>query len=89
MRVNLSSLYAGPRGCWGPGLCDIPADIGKELIEAGVAIPVGMETRKESLEPLREAKRKPRSGARNRKAVEPKPAEDGEPSDEEDEEDSA
>ena len=45
MRVNLSSLYAGPRGSWGPGVCDLPADIGKELIEAGVAIPINMETR--------------------------------------------
>jgi len=45
MRVNLSSLYAGPRGSWGPGVCDLPTDIGEELIEAGVAIPVKIETR--------------------------------------------
>ncbi len=45
MRVKLSSLYAGPRGSWGPGLCDIPADIGNELIEAGVAILVNVEKR--------------------------------------------
>jgi hypothetical protein len=45
MRINLSTLYAGPRGSYGPGICDVPADIGQELIEAGVAIPVKMETR--------------------------------------------
>jgi|GEM_PF-3110530 len=45
MRINLSTLYAGPRGSFGPGVCDVPADIGQELIEAGVAIPVKMETR--------------------------------------------
>lgn len=45
MRVKLSSLYAGPRGSWGPGICEIPNDIGAEMIEAGVAIPVKMETR--------------------------------------------
>lgn len=48
MRVNLSSLYAGPRGSWGPGICELPDDIGTELIEVGVAIPVNMETRTES-----------------------------------------
>ncbi len=44
MRVNLFSLYAGPRGSYGPGICDVPDDIAKDLIEAAVAIPI-VETR--------------------------------------------
>ena len=48
MRVNLLSLYAGPRGSWGPGVCELPDDIGQELIEAQVAVPV-VETRGKSV----------------------------------------
>ena len=74
MRVKLSSLYAGPRGSWGPGLCDIPADIGNELIEAGVAILVNVEARDmaivdEELAPEEEAPA--RRGPRRSQAAKP------------------
>lgn len=37
MRVKLHSLYAGPLGSFGPGVCEVPAEIAEPLIEAGVA----------------------------------------------------
>lgn len=37
MKIILHSLYAGPRGSFGPGLDDVPDDIATELIKAGVA----------------------------------------------------
>ena len=40
MKINLSSLYAGPLGSFGPGICDVPDAIATDLIEAMVAIPV-------------------------------------------------
>lgn len=74
MRVNLSSLYAGPRGSWGPGLCEIPADIGKELIEAGVAILVNVEVRDVSIvdeQAAPEEEAPVRRGARRNQAAKP------------------
>jgi hypothetical protein len=78
MRINLSTLYAGPRGSYGPGICDVPADIAQELIEAGVAIPVKMETR---VKPhSEETPRTTRGRGRSASKAEPK---DDEPSEEE------
>lgn len=47
MRVRLNSLYAGPLGCFGPGVCEVPDDIAHDLIraEVAVALPAVMETR--------------------------------------------
>jgi len=44
MIINLYSLYAGPLGSYGPGVCEVPDAIAKGLIEAEVAVPV-VETR--------------------------------------------
>ncbi len=40
MMLNLSTLYAGPLGSFGPGVCEVPDAIATGLIEAGVARPV-------------------------------------------------
>jgi len=40
MKLNLSTLYAGPLGSFGPGVCEVPDAIAQGLIEAGVARPV-------------------------------------------------
>lgn len=40
MNLNLSTLYAGPLGSFGPGVCEVPDAIAQGLIEAGVARPV-------------------------------------------------
>ena len=40
MRINMSTLYAGPLGSFGPGVCDVPDEIAKGLIEANIAQPV-------------------------------------------------
>lgn len=47
MRVRLNSLYAGPLGCFGPGVCEVPDDIAHDLIraEVAVAMPAAVETR--------------------------------------------
>lgn len=58
MRINLSSLYAGPLGSWGPGICDVPDEIAKGLIEAAVAIPVAVEIRDKSVAPAPKGKGK-------------------------------
>lgn len=44
MWLNLSTLYAGPLGSFGPGVCEVPDAIAQGLLEAGVARPV-VETR--------------------------------------------
>lgn len=36
----MSTLYAGPLGSFGPGVCDVPDEIAKGLIEANIAQPV-------------------------------------------------
>ncbi len=40
MRINMSTLYAGPLGSFGPGVCDVPDEIAQGLIEANIAQPV-------------------------------------------------
>jgi hypothetical protein len=40
MRVHLPTLYAGPLGCFGPGVCDVPDVIARDLIETGMARPL-------------------------------------------------
>lgn len=37
MMLNLSTLYAGPLGSFGPGVCEVPDAIAQGLLEAGVA----------------------------------------------------